>query len=341
MKVSVLVSSEDTITEAGVSGSATSVVPEGSIMVVARSGILAHTLPVAIAGRSLAFNQDIKAIQRSSDKVLSEYVYWFLRGREHEVLTRGVKKGATVHSLQSGYLEKLEIPLVPFSEQRRIVELLSRAENLVRMRREAEAKAKEIIPALFLDMFGDPGTNPKGWDTKPIGETVRNLDAFRCPVKAAERASMTGSFPYYGASGVIDFVNGYTHDEPALLVAEDGANLLSRSTPIAFQATGQYWVNNHAHVLGKSALADLTFLEVTLNLRDLREFVTGSAQPKLTQLALLSMPVPVPPMPLQTRFSRRVDELRALSGSQAAASALSHEAFQSLLAGVFSEGSAT
>jgi type I restriction enzyme S subunit len=67
-----------------------------------------------------------------------------------------------VHSLQSGYLERLAIPLPPIAEQRRTIDLLSRAENIVRMRKEAEAKAKEIIPALFLDMFKDPGTNPSG-----------------------------------------------------------------------------------------------------------------------------------------------------------------------------------
>jgi type I restriction enzyme S subunit len=92
MKMSTLTSSQDFITADGVEGSAASVVPQGSILVVARSGILAHTLPVAIAGRPLAFNQDIKAIQVTSDKVLSEFVYWFLRGKEPEVLSRGVKK---------------------------------------------------------------------------------------------------------------------------------------------------------------------------------------------------------------------------------------------------------
>ena len=173
MKVTLLTTAEDSITDAGVEGSATAVVPEGSILVVVRSGILAHTLPVARVGSPVAFNQDIKGIQVTSNRVTPEYIFWFLRAKEPEVLRQGVKKGATVHSLASGFLESLRVPLHSLDEQRRIVDLLSRAENIVQMRREAEKKAKEIIPALFLDMFGDPATNPKGWENRPVGDVIR------------------------------------------------------------------------------------------------------------------------------------------------------------------------
>lgn len=106
---------------------ATSLVPEGTILTVVRSGILAHTVPFAVAGRPLTFNQDIKAIQVTDNRLTNDYVFWFLRSKEPEILSRGVKKGATVHSVQSGFLEKLRIPLLSKSEQIRIVDLLSRA----------------------------------------------------------------------------------------------------------------------------------------------------------------------------------------------------------------------
>jgi type I restriction enzyme S subunit len=99
-----------------------------------------------------------------------------LRSSEKTVLSNGVKKGATVHSVQSGFIENLQVPLVAREEQRRIVDILSRAEGIVRLRREAQKKTAEIIPALFLDMFGDPGTNPKGWPLTTIGDVLVAAD---------------------------------------------------------------------------------------------------------------------------------------------------------------------
>ena len=264
-----------------------------------------------------------------------------------DALQGGIIKGNTAAATKSRERAKptdflrLRVKVPSLSQQRRIVDLLSRAENIVRMRREAEKKAKEIIPALFLDMFGDPARNPKGWPVKPLAVLVRNLDSARKPVRAADRAQMAGRYPYYGASGIIDHVNGYTHEENALLVAEDGANLLSRSTPIAFQASGRYWVNNHAHVLGHAGVAELTFLECSLNLRDLREYITGSAQPKLTQAALLSIPIAVAPVAAQASFARRLSSMDVVVSDQQKAFGCAEQVFQSLLTGVFSEGVAS
>jgi restriction endonuclease S subunit len=154
MKVPVITTTQDFITAEGVEGSATSVVPEGTILVVTRSGILAHSFPVAQAGRQLAFNQDIKAVQAVDKRITNDYVYWFLRGKEGEIVGRGVKKGATVHSLQSGFLENLLIPVSSLLEQQRVVDMLARAENIVRMRREAQRISDEIVQSLLAGVFG-------------------------------------------------------------------------------------------------------------------------------------------------------------------------------------------
>jgi type I restriction enzyme S subunit len=122
---------------------------------------------------------------------------------------------------------------------------------------------------------------------------------------------MQGRFPYYGASGVIDHVDDYLFEGQRLLVGEDGANLIARSSPIAFIADGKYWVNNHAHVLSENGEAKLRFLEYYFALVDLKPFVTGSAQPKLTRSALDSLPVPLPPLGLQERFESVLTALDA------------------------------
>ncbi|WP_287708626.1 restriction endonuclease subunit S [Accumulibacter sp.] len=206
---------------------------------------------------------------------------------------------------------------------------------------QAQKKAAEIIPALFLDMFGDPATNPKGWPTASFGDLVVNRDGARRPVKSADRASRQGQYPYYGASGVIDFVDQYIYDGTHLLIAEDGANLVSRSTPIAFKATGRYWVNNHAHVVAQKAGTDLSYLEVALNLRDLRDFITGSAQPKLTQANLNAILVAVPPAKEQARFAELTTHLLSIQEQQANALSKAEKTFSALLARAFSESRLT
>jgi type I restriction enzyme S subunit len=126
------------------------------------------------------------------------------------------------------------------------------------------------------------------------------LDSRRVPITKGDRKE--GPFPYYGASGIVDYVADYIFDEDILLISEDGANLLARSTPIAFSVSGKSWVNNHAHVLKFNSSAAQKFVEVYLNSISIEQFVTGAAQPKLNQEALNRIPIPIPddPAKLQT-----------------------------------------
>ena len=133
---------------------------------------------------------------------------------------------------------------------------------------------------------------------------------------------MQGRYPYYGASGIIDHVNEYIFDGSYLLIAEDGANLLSRTTPIAFQAHGQFWVNNHAHVVQLRGDCPLGYLETYMNGLDMKFLITGSAQPKLTQANMNRIPVPLPPLPEQHRIVAEVERrLSVVAGLEATVSA--------------------
>jgi type I restriction enzyme S subunit len=220
---------------------------------------------------------------------------------------------ALVNNVSLGDLKNLEIPLPPLPEQRRIAAILDKADAIRRKREEGIRLTEELLRSTFLEMFGDPATNPKGWAIKPFGELARNEDGRRKPVKEADRAERHGEYPYYGASGIIDYVDEFLFNERTLLIAEDGANLLARATPIAFIADGKYWVNNHAHVVSDNGKADLDYLRFSLNLRRLDDFVTGSAQPKLNQASLNRISIPVPPLPAQRKFAevvRKLNELR-------------------------------
>lgn len=136
---------------------------------------------------------------------------------------------------------------------------------------------------------------PQGWSVKSVRYAFKFLNSQRIPLSAPQREVRKGDYPYYGASGIIDYVDGYIFDEPLILIAEDGANLLSKSTPLAFVAEGKYWVNNHAHII-KPNLPGFTYWAELLSSLDYTPFISGAAQPKLTRDRLGGIRIPVPPI---------------------------------------------
>lgn len=142
------------------------------------------------------------------------------------------------------------------------------------------------------------------WPDVPLGEVVDIFDHLRVPLNATQRAARQGPFPYYGAQGVIDHVDGYLFEGRYLLIPEDGENLNSRKLPIAYFADGRFWVNNHAHIVkAKAGVSDDMFIKQWLNNLDISPFVTGAAQPKLSQTNLRRIPIRLPPLAVQRRIA--------------------------------------
>lgn len=141
---------------------------------------------------------------------------------------------------------------------------------------------------------------------RPLGEVVVLHDNLRVPLSGQQRAARPGPYAYYGAQGVIDWIDGYRFDGRYLLVPEDGENLRSRKLPIAHIAAGQFWVNNHAHVMqARVGAADLTFLKHAIEASDIGPWVTGAAQPKLSQENLRAIEISCP----ETDEQRRVADV--------------------------------
>jgi len=153
---------------------------------------------------------------------------------------------------------------------------------------------------------------PEGWAWARLESALFNRDAERVPVLVADREKLDKIYDYYGASGVIDKVDSYLFDKPLLLVGEDGANLLTRSKPIAFMARGKYWVNNHAHVLDGISESYLEYIALYINSINLAPYVTGTAQPKMNQAKMGLIFIPLPPLAEQRRIVERVNELMPL-----------------------------
>lgn len=147
------------------------------------------------------------------------------------------------------------------------------------------------------------------WLEKPLGKLTFNHDGKRKPVKESERRK--GVYPYYGASGIVDYVDGYLFEGRHLLIAEDGENLRTRNTPIAFLADGKFWVNNHAHIVTGNGEVTTEYLHYFLQNADIQSYLTGAVMPKLTQGNLNRIPVRYPDFKYQNAI---VGVLGALDG---------------------------
>ena len=229
------------------------------------------------------------------------------------ILSRCV--GATATSIRKPMLADFSIPIPPLRVQARIVEILDKFTQLeAELEAELEARNKQydFYRNRLLDFaHRDDLAGQVEWKT--LGEICENLDSQRRPITSSKRKK--GIYPYYGASGIVDFVENYIYEGDYLLVSEDGANLLARNTPIAFSISGKNWVNNHAHVLKFDTYEGRKFVEYYLNQIDLKPYISGAAQPKLNQNNLNSIPIPLPPLSEQRRIVEILDRFDTLTNS--------------------------
>ncbi|HAE89180.1 MAG TPA: restriction endonuclease subunit S [Clostridiales bacterium] len=236
------------------------------------------------------------------DNILPEYLCYVVRYMHLEKYF----SGATIPHIYFRDYKNEEFNLVDIEQQKEIVSVLSKVEGIISKRQQQLQLLDEFMKLQFIEMFGDPVLNSKRLPIKTLPEIGENLDSQRIPITSGNRKQ--GIYPYYGASGVVDYVDDYIFDEDILLISEDGANLLARVTPIAFSATGKVWVNNHAHVMRFSSMATQVYVERFLNMIDISTYVTGTAQPKLNQAKLNSIPIPFPSEQLMQDYMEIIEQ---------------------------------
>lgn len=295
-----------------------------------RKSFLARGLPNGIGGGTT------ELIVLRQPLVDPRYTFWLIS--DERFISGGLRTySGTVgqQRISMDYVRNYEIPLPPFPEQQRIA---ARIESLFARLDEAADKLRAVVDGSELrraailhraftgELTAKWRDQQKGqvnaWSTRSFGEITENLDFKRVPLSRKQRENMNRKYDYYGASGVIDQVEDYLFDGRYLLIGEDGANLVTRSKSIAFIAEGQFWVNNHAHVLAAKDNVSLDFLCYYINFIDLIPYVTGSAQPKLTQSRMNTIPVPIPSIEEQERIVSGLEflltqETRACSYVQA------------------------
>ena len=195
-------------------------------------------------------------------------------------------------------IKKIKIPLPPLEVQEKIVAELDGYQKII-------DGAKQIVENYKPTIKIDPD-----WPMVELGKICENHDSQRIPIEKGKRKA--GEFPYYGASGIVDYVDNYIFDGDYLLISEDGANLLARTTPIAFSVSGKIWVNNHAHILHFTNIATQIFVEYYLNEMNLDDYITGSAQPKLSQQNLNRIRIPIPSLEIQEMIVAEIESGREL-----------------------------
>lgn len=154
---------------------------------------------------------------------------------------------------------------------------------------------------------------PPGWCIASLGDVVDIHDSRRVPVNAEERAARPGPYPYYGANGQVGTIDDYLFDGDFVLVAEDGGYFDDPSRGVAYRATGQFWVNNHAHILAPRGGIPVQFMIHALNGVNWMAYVSGTTRPKLTQGAMVRVPIRLPPLKEQERILGKLDAARARS----------------------------
>ena len=185
----------------------------------------------------------------------------------------------TKHYLPESTGEQRKIADFLIALDRRIDAQQSLVDNLKKYKRGV---VSAILSHQMMFSYVDGKHYPE-WTSCTLQDAVDFLDGQRKPLESADRARRQGIYPYYGASGIIDYIDDYIFDEPLLLLGEDGANIINRSTPLCFIATGKYWVNNHAHVMRPKKGHNIKFLCELLESLDYTRYNTGTAQPKLNQ----------------------------------------------------------
>jgi len=301
MKQEVIQNTEFKITKEAVKRSSTNIIPRRNVIISTRVGLG----KVCLTEIDTAINQDLRGIIPNNEKLLDvPFLFYWFKSISHLIIAEG--KGATVQGITLPFIKNIQLPLPPLPEQQRIVSILDEAFAAIdKAKANAEQNlknARELFESYLQGVFENGN-----WEVKTLNQISENLDSKRIPITKNIRNS--GDIPYYGASGIVDYVADFIFEEDLLCISEDGANLLARTYPIAFSISGKTWVNNHAHVLKFPNLITQRFVELFINSIKIDDYVSGMAQPKLNQAMLNKIPIPIPPFEVQQSIVSQLEGL--------------------------------
>ena len=262
------------------------------------------------------------AFLRPSEEMTSRFLKTEIESVQFQKELNDRKSQSAQPGVYLGDLSKIPIYITSKEEQKKIGECFSNLDHLITLHQRKYDKLVVIKKSMLEKMFPKNGqTKPEirfsgftdDWEQRKLGDVANFLDTIRKPLEGAKR--IPGPYPYYGASGIVDFVDGYLFDEELVLLSEDGANITDRNYPVCFLATGKYWVNNHAHVLKIKGGNENNFVCNSLEQKDYKKYNSGMAMPKLNQEICREIPILCPNYNEQKKigdFFRNLDNLITL-----------------------------
>lgn len=255
-----------------------------------------------------------------------KYYYYYFLSKVGGLQLSEISQSTAMAKFNKTDLKQIRVFLPSLAEQQRIAEFLDRKcseiDSLIELQEQmieelkaykqsviTEAVTKGLNPNVPMKDSGIEciGKIPTHWEVKLLRFVLDNLDYLREPISAEHRQRNNPIYDYYGASGVIDKIDYYNVDDTVLLIGEDGANLRMRNIPLIYKASGKFWVNNHAHIL-KPISDNYNYLAMLLEALDYSDFITGSAQPKLSQDNLKKVRLCIPPLAEQQAIADYLDK---------------------------------
>lgn len=323
LREAIILDTEEKITEDAIKKSSAKIVPAGAILLAMYGATIGR---LAILGVEAATNQAICNIRPDVTVADTRYVYRALEAKVPELI--GQASGGAQPNISQEKIRKLRIPLPPLDEQKRIAAILDKADALRRKRRQALALLESLTQSIFLEMFGDPVSNPKGIHKTTLGELIRVKSGNG--LTSAEMDD-SGEHPVYGGNGINGYHSEYMFDEPQIVIGRVGVycGAVHITKPMS-------WVTDNAlYVAERRNDLIITYLAVALRMANLNQYAGRAAQPLVSGSRIYPVEVLVPDTMLQLKFeedlysiSRRSEQLtRSMIGLNSLFASLQHRAF--------------
>ena len=249
------------------------------------------------------------------EKVNPKYVKYYCRSKQYNDWVQSFNTGSTRGNINAQIFGNMEIPLPERKQQDYLVSILEPIDEKIRNNKQVNDNLLAQAQTLYKQFFpyGVQDDLPDGWRIGTVGEIIEIHDSKRIPLSGADRTKMEKKiYPYYGAASLMDFVDNYIFDGKYLLLGEDGTVVDDAGYPILQYVWGQFWVNNHAHILTGRLGYDVESLYMLFKQTPVKSIVTGAVQPKISQANLRSVQVVIPPEHNLREYNDLVEPLFSL-----------------------------
>lgn len=292
---------------------------KGSILLLVRGSGLFNDIPVAMASKDVAYNQDVKCVIPITDVLSNIFLLYLFKGNKTTLSNMLEATSIGAGKFDMDRLFDLEINVPPLEEQKAIASILSALDDKIELNLQMNNTLEEMAMALYKHWFVDfgpfqngnfieteLGKIPEGWEVKRLPEISKNYNTKRKPISTTEREKIQGDFPYYGATKILDYVDHFNFDGEYILLAEDGTVKTENDNPFLQFIEGKFCVSNHAHVLQGNENYSNEFLFLCLSNTNVNSIITGAVQLKINKQNLESLQFITSPINILKTFEELV-----------------------------------